>query len=900
VLERIVKPNSQKRHLWINFLSKTNHPDELRLPCCFVKHHSIKFERTEKGLKTVKEEFDDSDEEEKIVLRESDRMIIEYMSSLGNIERKYIVGEEKLPLEISKTEGPQIGLIPKVLDSLFEQDSTLLVSRRGTPQKLNPNVKGFLRLAAENRSQYLQESFLSALAPYYLRNSSELIKSEILKPITPRVFIQLNYGNLLLEFYDPKYVIQKKNMKNMPVWAREKLGIEYKESINGLEIQRIFNSYINFESWMRDYSTVKEYRHFAMILAQGNLIPNLIQGPLISRAGITIIVIDINRDNSVSVRCPPYGYNSELMDNNNVIFLMHHYSGIWEPLFYVDNTTKDGIRDKDLTTLVFQKKRYNGWPDIVKKLYGEFKRSCSGPGKTIYTSQSHIDSNAIIPLSMAVKYLNTITQNNSNFFFYGIIRDAHNHIVAIVCQEDISGISYQVALPVIDDGILITDKNIILNWEDFNVSPVEETERIYKNYLLPIILSRYPGYAINNYVVSKKTKLLVGIQLKNLLYIPVEETNNTKDSVKLVDEFEWDINRKIILEKNTNYKDFESKMVKEENLEEIYQHLRVSFGNYLTGEKSSNLKERIETDILSKKNKDMPLKEKRRRMLVLFGTEIMSWFSTKVTTSRFSFIRNDCRLLDNQECGGNCVWSSEDDICKIHIPESEINIGEMLTVRLMDEIIRYSIKRRELFNNRIEKLVFFKNPIQIGEQYIMPENSLEWADMLRIIWNEKYIEKPRFFEEFSSTISLAEKVVQQKKSLNDFLKSYLNPEDPKTNSLVYKEITNRSSIIPVLNSLGYSDKNISDITEDTLLFSSNNLRELRELNGRKASFIQLNLTTTPISKEISKVPNKKFPSYPVYVIIIDNKSSGFLIKDQSSSISLSFTDLPDVLQNLFI
>ena len=895
VLERIVKPNSQKRHLWINFLSKTNHPDGLRLPCCFVKHHSVKFEPTEKGLKPVKEEDDDSDEEEKVTLRESDRMIIEYVSSLGNIERKYIVGEEKLPLEISKTEGPQIGLIPKVLDSLFEQDSTLLVSRRGTPQKLNPNVRGFLRLAAENKTQYLSESFLSALAPYYLRNSAELIKREIRVRITPRVFIELNYGNLVLEFYNPKFIMPPSVIKKIPAWSRKELGVEYKDSVNALEIQRIYNSYIHFKEWLADYSTVKEYRHFAMILAQGNLIPNQSQGAKTDGTGTTIIVIDINRDNSVSVRCPPYGYNSELMDKNDIIFLMHHYSGIWEPLFYVDNTTKDGIREKDLTTLIFQKGREKSWPEIVKKLYGEFKRSCSGPGKTIYTSQSFIDSNAMIPLSMAVKMLDTIINNNSNFFFSGVIRDAHNHIVAIVCQEKIADISYEVALPVVDDGILIINKNIILNWDDFNVSPVEETERIYKKYLLPVISSRYPGYAISKYVVSNKTKLLIGIQLKNLLFIPVEETNNTKESVIMIDEFEWDINRKIILGKNTNYKDFESKMIKEEDIEEIYQHLRVSFGNYLTGENSSLLKERIETDILSKKNKDMPLKEKRRRMFVLFGTEVMSWFSNKESDTRFSFIRNDCLLLNSEECGGKCVWSSDDGKCKIHIPESEINIGQMLTLRLMDEIIRYSIKRRELFTNRIEKLVFFKDPIQIGEQYIVPENSLEWADMLRVVWNEKFVEKPRFFEEFSSTKVAQQIVVQTKRPLNDILKSYLNPEDPKTSSLLYKEITKEPSVIPIINKFPYSDK-LSNITDNTILLTDNNLRDLREDN--KASFIQLNLTTTPVTTQISIMPNKRYKRYPVYVIIIDKQSSGLLVKESSDS--LLFTDLPNVLENLFI
>jgi hypothetical protein len=203
----------------------------------------------------------------------------------------------------------------------------------------------------------------------------------------------------------------------------------------------------------------------------------------------------------------------------------------------------------------------------------------------------------------------------------------------------------------------------------------------------------------------------------------------------------------------------------------------------------------------------------------------------------------------------------------------------------------------DAFNNRIEKLVFFKNPIQIGEQYILPENSLEWTDMLRIVWNEKYVEKPRFFEEFSSNKILQQKVHQEKKTLTNTLKSYLNPEDPKTNSLLYKELTTKPSVIPILNKLGYSDK-LSNITENTILFSEDNLRELRELSGRKASFLQLNLTTIPVLTEISKVPNKKFPSFPVYVIIIDKQSSGLLVKESSNS--LLFTDLPDVLQNLFI
>lgn len=893
VLQRIYKPSSKKRQLWINFLSKIYHPEGLRLPCCFTAPKPIKFKDTQRGVKPVKDDEEEDEEDEDYIERSTlGEPIVEYMSRLAGIAKNYIISEEKLPLEITKR-GPQIGLLPKKLDPLFEQDASQLVSRKGNVLMLNDNAKGFLRIAVENRTTHLADSFLSALAPFFLKNSASQLKMRIIDVLQPRVFIQMNYGNLVLEFYDPKKP-PIKNRKRLELWANQKLGIQMNKE-NELEVERIYNSYTNFIEWLDSEKTVKEYRQFSMILSQANLI----QGR-VGRPGTTVIVIDIFKDDSVSVRCPTYGYNAELMDNNDVIFLMHHHSGIWEPLFYVDNTTVDDIRDKDLFTLVFQKGRYNGWPDVVKKLYGEFRRSCSGPGKTVYTSQSFINSNAIISLSGAQRLLLNVSKKYNNIFFNGMLRDAYNHVAAVVIEEQQDGESYHVALPVVDDGVLITDKALYLNWNDFYPAPLEETLRIYKNYLLPFISARYPGYNLDKYVVSKKTNSLVGVQLKNLMYIPVEEQDVktiNKDLVTLIDDFEYDINRDIILKKTTNYKDVEMTFLKEEDLEEIYQHLRISFANYLTGERGSSIKERLEDDILS--NKKMPLKEKRKRMFVLFGSEVQSWLSTEKGESTFSFVRNDCRTLSQDLCHGNCVWATAENKCKIHVPETtEINIGTLLTVRLMDEIIRYSEKQREIFENDLTRLVFFKKPIRIGDQYIVPENTLEWSDMLRIIWSEKLFETPRFFEEITTEkdIRIIKEEEEILKPLNTKLKSYLNPEDSKTSSLQYLEITKTPSLLPILYSLGLSESDLK-ISEEQLLFSDTQLRSLTQL--RKGSYIQLNLTTDPVTINYYKVSGGKFKAYPVYVIIVDKGSTGFLVKSKDSD-SISYSDLPDVLQNIMI
>jgi hypothetical protein len=368
-----------------------------------------------------------------------------------------------------------------------------------------------------------------------------------------------------------------------------------------------------------------------------------------------------------------------------------------------------------------------------------------------------------------------------------------------------------------------------------------------------------------------------------------------------IDEFEYDINREIILKKDREYEDIESKFLNENELEEIFQHLRISFANYISGEKGNSIKERLEEDIFEKK---MSLNEKRRRMMVLFGSEVQSWLSTDKGESTFTFIRNDCRVQTEDQCKGNCVWVKTEGKCKIHIPEKKddgINIGLMLTLRLMDELLRFSEKRREVFQNDIIRLVFFKKPIRIGDQYIVPENTLEWSDLLRVIWSETLFEKPRFFEEISSekkvrTVKEIDESETSLKPLSSRLKSYLNPEDLKTSLLNYLEITKEASILPILYTLRYSETDIP-VSADSLLFSADNLRSLTKL--RKASFIQLNLTTDPISYDYYKIAGGKATAYPVYVIVIDRGSSGFLVKSDDSE-SLSITDLPEVLESILL
>ena len=852
VIQRIYQPGKlNKKHFWINFQKKPS-PTGLKLPCCFISPSAIEFKDVASGF-VKKEEEEEGDEEYEML--ESGVPVFDYVTTLARIQKKYIVGEV-LPLEIGDRDGPQIGLLPSPLNKIFQQDPVNIVGRIGNLQKILPDAKGFLRIGVENRKRYIGDSFLAAIAPFFLKNSAYQMKQRILEVIVPRIFIHLNYGNLLLEFYNPSDPVLPKNL--LQRWANNQLGVSYSDT-NKLEIERIYKSYTAFIKWLLS-DEPKEYRHFAMLLSQANLI----QGG--NRPGISFIVIELKEDNTVDVRCPSYGYNAELMTNNDVAFLFHHYTGIWEPIFYVNNVVT-GIQLTEPFNLLFQKARYEIWPPVVKSLLTEFIEKCSGPGKSIYTPQSHIKSNTLIPLSYAKNVIQTITQKYNNFFFAGILRDSYNHIAAIVCEERHAEKNTSVLLPVLDDGVLITTKDVYLNHEDVDKESYDNTIRIYNKYILPYF-TRYVGYKPINVVKNKETQMYVAIQLQNNLFIPIEESKTITSDLKSIEinEFEWDIDRTIMFENEEQSKEIQKQIMGENDINEIYEHVRITFGNYLA-KNGGSIIAYLETDIIF--NNTITLNEKRNRMIRLLGPVILSWFSKENRETNRSLLRKDCIIQTQSTCTDKCVYTSENK-CKIHVKEKYmgVNMANLLMLRLFDEILRYSEKRKQIFENEISRLVFLNEAIRIGNQYIVPENTLEWSEILRSIWNERKSEAAKFFEEFSEQI--VEREENDYEELPFAIKELLGPV---SSQLKYNKITEQSSLSPILSYMGLNDIDIK--YDNTIpIFSIKQLMDIG--NALKAYIIQINATIDPIeTKNLSTLSNKK----PIIVLLITTSGSGILMKN---------------------
>ena len=236
---------------------------------------------------------------------------------------------------------------------------------------------------------------------------------------------------------------------------------------------------------------------------------------------------------------------------------------------------------------------------------------------------------------------------------------------------------------------------------------------------------------------------------------PIDEKNVLKLRVNTF-MFEYQLNRKMMIESDTSntYKE-SSYLLKKKQVEDIYEHLRLSFGTWIATKQDGN-QMRNKVSILLE-DTTIPSWEKMRRLEIEFGPLLQSWFTSdnEQNLTNFEFLRTDCISIEDDldnKCTGVC--KPKDGTCRIHTPETiQIRTGpsvdavKYFTTRLFDEIIRLPIKRQELFTNSVKRLQVPRTNFHRKDEWILPENVPAWYDLLR--GSIKGSELPRYYEEFS-------------------------------------------------------------------------------------------------------------------------------------------------------
>ena len=761
-----------------------------------------------------------------------------YQRVINGVSVKSIVDANRIPLEIiipkasapdDPKAGPQIGLLPETLDKFFLQDSTSdkFAERMEIVRKLKPTAKGFLRLAVDNTEANRNNMVLSAVAPFLgYKSSPESVLQEF-ERISARQFLQLNSGNLVHEFFNK---CEKKNQNDMRSWVSKYVSIDELNSSNIPAIERLMNSYECFQDYLDDPNQRKDLRVLYQALSEPRVIMK--RGVLFIVLEVSVEDTNIKKDDKSEfkrevkferVRCPQYPL-SDGQQKADIGFIIHYstvtrdrynpqnktYKSLaWEPLFYVDGT---GLPDgRHRPTLLFQRSEEASWPPIVQKRVSEFLYNCGGMNRGPFTSQFGINPSALIAAEELIKAIEL--QPN------GIIRDSYNHFVGVAYRPDAK--SEIVAVPIADDGSIHFERRLFLDWDDFNPAAADTIVKFYSKNI-QTIFPQYRGYMPKSLQRSRDTGKIVGVTLQNGISIPAIEPRDPASLSEMrivdVDDLEWDINRTIAYDAASRKRAFElaeeddeddKKYVQlkvssiQDEIEDVYQHLRVSFSNWLAIGAGRDIRKALE-DVL--KRSELPLYEKRKRLDILLEDKVTRWLEPmdKESDPDIGFLRVDCLVQDESGCSGRCKWLSGatqsgategTGVCKIHTPAKVspngvvLQVPRMLYLRLVDELIRYAAKREEIFSRQVPRLTIRQEAQRKGDQYIVPEGSPDWNtwwEFLRREWMVSEKESTKFFDEQYEP-AIIESVSERKdiRSLPESIKVALGATDPKIGGLVW-------------------------------------------------------------------------------------------------------------------
>ena len=528
---------------------------------------------------------------------------------IQGISVKTIVDSSRIPLEIvipkagaptDPKSGPQVGLLPPVLDMFFEQDSTSdKFAARDITRKLKPTAEGFLRLGVDNTD--LNRSFVSALVPFLQKqgNAQTVVEQYLTTQITPKRFIQMNSGNLVNEFFDK---CQTKRQNDMRQWASDHLGVDQLTSTNIPAIERAMNSYECFKAFMGDINQKKDYRILYQALAE--------PGFALLR-GLVLIVLEVSVEETTikkgdkselkrdikfeKIRTPPYPLTDK-QKQSDIGFIIH-YSKVsrdrynpekrifknygWEPLIHVKGNLPDG---RHIPTIKFQRSEEADWPPIVLKRVNEFFEQSSGR-RGPFTSQFGFDPRALIGASDIISEISKAKPT-------AIIRDSYNHMVGVAYKDTSSEI---ISVPVSDDGSLHFIKNTFFDWDDFSPASADNIVMFYRKFILSVEALRPFASSYKPRRLRTQDDKVVGVELQNKFVIPAKEPVKPIEGLeppRPISEFEWQINKDIAYDSKMRLKAFEhageedtKKYVQletssiQDEIEDVYQHLRLSFSS---------------------------------------------------------------------------------------------------------------------------------------------------------------------------------------------------------------------------------------------------------------------------------------------------------------------------------
>lgn len=588
------------------------------------------------------------------------------------------------------------GALSEKINSYLAYPAAAFVRYGISSAKQSPGVN-FLSLLSF--AEYAVDHYLNTAADTAMR-SHEQILTHMLETRAYEMagaFIQANYGTLVHEFARPDRALSIEEENEFPKWwfrvGNQVPEIAASQNAYG---KYVYLAWLNFKNYIRDLQEPKDLRLFEGLFATPNLLTKT--GFLIVR-----ILYPKGRDETPTILCPEFGVSFYAQkEKPPLLFLLEDsVTGLYDPLVFYEGLNKEtrllcGVLQPETDAFgAFS-------PQVREALQGfisQYFSATDGCGRTGSPTHPWVpvaDASRVPRLSELVEVYKS--KEKPDGFIQSVLRDRSNRAVGVIVMYNKK--SYYI--PAVDDGTILMYLRSVYG-EDAMPRPD-----------LADVLDMYAG---RTKAMGKKKlgKLFPGLRPRALVGTPTEYTGIElecnaivmikpmsrelkiphalfdelkKDYVPLEikDTMPWETNAELLTFPPTGAQTLPP--TSEEQLEETYQHVRITISNWLN---SSPIGQRVKAQIelLRQARKRLPLYELQKRLdLLLFP--VVADIITPEGESKSSLLRRDClKITSERDCGGGCAWSG--GRCLIHTPPSTeryMNPARVLTARLVDELLR--------------------------------------------------------------------------------------------------------------------------------------------------------------------------------------------------------------------
>ena len=729
---------------YIGFQTKSKHPDNYPLPCCGIKPKEDKLvDKTRSYDKVSIEPVPEQEalppgiqadlEEAKASQTRGVIPTVEINKILSSLETKYIKSVGKYPL------GPgELGIVPKQIDSLFGQDSTIAIKKSGPQQMLSRENIVFIRFGLQNTEQP-GNRFLSMLGFWMGTFDLNAVIAKMTTPTFVHAFEDANYGTLVHEFARP-------DLPAEPVGDGfrlfiEKNGYAQNEGTNRANLVRLFYAYQNFMNYVRDANTPKDIRYFEHLL--------MMPGALISRGILLFRILRDNDSDEWSVQCPTFGIPST-KDAPTPVFIIHDSRyNIWEPLVLYAGSEKAIVTfdSKSLYGKLGQSTStaiYNWILEIRKKGVGCGRLQTPPYTWTPVKSKSP-EAPPVPTISDILRHCikNTITPR-------GIVRERSNRFVGFIFENRENKRFF---VPARDDGTSLHQ------WPRFYEStallPAPALGDIQKYYSDNKFFN-FDGLQIIKILISdEQPAKYVAILLGSGVILPIDPTQETAGlDVQPVTDFPWDLDEQLSpLPVETSAAALDVETV-EGFINEAYQYLRLILANHFKRDEDG-ARVLIQLNAL-REAINLPLYERRKRMDTILQSVVYQFVKETPYTEKLKDLPRIRKNIGDpatkiEDCPpGIASWS--DTRCMLHTPSERI-----MTARLTDEILRNPFAFAEINEQKVSRVRPLSGTVETATEIITTDT---FAIGLKTgVQKTKYTQGLQFAEEQLTTMDILKAVL---------------------------------------------------------------------------------------------------------------------------------------------